>query len=446
MTKKIIENQFPEFCNFVIKLNQLLIQMMNPSKSGWIRKYFSLLDDYRESLNKFPGSLLTTEELFYSYLQPTGIMYGYPTSLLFLQEDFIANLSSEEAFKVLLLEGLILTDHLKKGKFDIESLETSIGEFVRFYEDTQLEKAKKSWLNFKNLTVYEKLESILAQRVDIKMTLSNKLWTTYLYNSLIFHDLVLYNEYHEGVDTKSLIERRSKVELDVIKIIAVAAHVDGKLTDEEEAIFEIFMASASLEREEREEAKNFWDQKKGLEDIHLDYDRSWMLNRYFLEIAILTVWSDRIVVESEMDFLIALTKKLQLGEEEMDKSFLAIQAFVLTNYETVPFLKGKNDTALLLDGATERWKNILGRNKDKLATELKESKELMALIAKSTTQDLSKEEKEKAKTQLKDLARTVPSLTLFMLPGGSLLLPIILKIIPDLVPTAFRSNQVEEEE
>ena len=147
-----------------------------------------------------------------------------------------------------------------------------------------------------------------------------------------------------------------------------------------------------------------------------------------------------------MNFLIALTKKLQLDEEEMDKSFLAIQAFVMNNYETVPFLKGKNDTALLLDGATERWKNILGRNKDKLATELKESKELMALIAKSTTQDLSKEEKEKAKTQLKDLARTVPSLTLFMLPGGSLLLPIILKIIPDLVPTAFRSNQVEEEE
>ena len=152
------------------------------------------------------------------------------------------------------------------------------------------------------------------------------------------------------------------------------------------------------------------------------------------------------MVESEMNFLIALTKKLQLDEEEMDKSFLAIQAFVMNNYETVPFLKGKNDTALLLDGATERWKNILGRNKDKLAAELKESKELMALIAKSTTQDLSKEEKEKAKTQLKDLARTVPSLTLFMLPGGSLLLPIILKIIPDLVPTAFRSNQVEEEE
>jgi hypothetical protein len=98
-----------------------------------------------------------------------------------------------------------------------------------------------------------------------------------------------------------------------------------------------------------------------------------------------------------------------------------------------------------MDGATERWKNILGRNKDKLAAELKDSKELMALIAKSTTSELSKEEKEQAKTQLKDLARTIPSLTIFLLPGGSLLLPIILKIIPDLVPTTFRSNQIEDE-
>jgi hypothetical protein len=31
-----------------------------------------------------------------------------------------------------------------------------------------------------------------------------------------------------------------------------------------------------------------------------------------------------------------------------------------------------------------------------------------------------------------------------MLPGGALLLPIILKIIPDLVHTAFRSNELRQ--
>ena len=46
---------------------------MNPSKKGWIRKFFSILDDYKESLNKYPGTLLSTEELFYGYLQPTRV-------------------------------------------------------------------------------------------------------------------------------------------------------------------------------------------------------------------------------------------------------------------------------------------------------------------------------------------------------------------------------------
>jgi len=217
-------------------------------------------------------------------------------------------------------------------------------------------------------------------------------------------------------------------------------------TDEEEAIFEVFMASANLDKEEREEAKSYWNEEKGLESIPLDYDRSWVLNRYFMEIAILTVWSDRTVNQAEKNFLRELTVKLGLEDEDRDKSFLAIQTFVMNNYEAIPFLKGKKDSERLMEGATERWKSILGRNKEQLAAELKESKELMALIAKSTTEELSKDEKEKARTQLKDLARTIPSLTLFMLPGGSLLLPIILKIIPDLVPTAFRSNRIDEED
>ena len=65
--------------------------------------------------------------------------------------------------------------------------------------------------------------------------------------------------------------------------------------------------------------------------------------------------------------------------------------------------------------------------------------------AKSTKSELSKDEREKVKKQFKDLARTIPSLGLFLLPGGSLLLPIVLKIIPDLVPSAFRVNEVEDE-
>ncbi len=415
--------------------------MLSPGANGWIKKYFSMVDNYQEKLGIYPGNM-SQEQLLYGYLQPTGIMYGYPTTLLFIDESEAEDWTSEEKLKVLILEGFILINHIYFGKFEVEDLD----EFVHFYELTEIEKAKKSWLNFKNLDVYEKLESIITQRVDLKASFSHKLWTSYLHNSMVFQDLVLYLNYCRNIDSNEIKEKRELIMLDMIKVISAAAHADGELKEEEEAIFDVFMASADLDSEKREIAKSFWENGGSLDDIKFDYNRSWLLNRYILELAVLTVWSDREVVEAEKDFLDALTQKLEIAFVEKDKSFIALQTFVLKNHNSVPFLKGQNDAELLMGGATQRWKNILGRNKDKLVSEIKQSKELMGLIAKSTAEELSDEEKEKAKNQFKDLAKSIPSLTLFMLPGGSLLLPIILKIIPDLMPTSFRQNRIDEEE
>ena len=58
----------------------------------------------------------------------------------------------------------------------------------------------------------------------------------------------------------------------------------------------------------------------------------------------------------------------------------------------------------------------------------------------------AKEEKEAVKTQFKDLAKSIPALTIFMLPGGAILLPIILKLIPDLIPTAFKENEIDDQQ
>jgi len=74
--------------------------------------------------------------------------------------------------------------------------------------------------------------------------------------------------------------------------------------------------------------------------------------------------------------------------------------------------------------------------------EIQQSKELMVLLGKSTKRDLTKEEKEQVKMQLTDIMKSMPSLAIFLIPGGSLLLPIFLKIIPSLMPSAFRDNEV----
>jgi hypothetical protein len=68
---------------------------------------------------------------------------------------------------------------------------------------------------------------------------------------------------------------------------------------------------------------------------------------------------------------------------------------------------------------------------------------LVALIKKSMKEPLNDAEKAKVKSQFIDIARTIPSLAIFLLPGGAFLLPFILKIVPDLIPSAFRDNEVE---
>jgi len=88
----------------------------------------------------------------------------------------------------------------------------------------------------------------------------------------------------------------------------------------------------------------------------------------------------------------------------------------------------------------EEIKGLLNRNKKRLYKELQQSKEAMALIRKSTHTSLDDEEKEKIKIQLLDIFKAIPSFAIFLLPGGALLLPLVIKLIPDILPSAFRED------
>ena len=94
----------------------------------------------------------------------------------------------------------------------------------------------------------------------------------------------------------------------------------------------------------------------------------------------------------------------------------------------------------------EEIKELLHKNKLRLAQELKESKEAVQLIKKATQTDLTVTEKDKIKNQLLDVCKSIPALAVFLLPGGALLLPLLIKLIPDILPSAFQEDPPEEKE
>ena len=84
---------------------------------------------------------------------------------------------------------------------------------------------------------------------------------------------------------------------------------------------------------------------------------------------------------------------------------------------------------------------LINKNKQLLIQELNESKELVKLLRKSTHQKLNDDEKLKVKNQLLDMLKGMPAFAIFMLPGGALLLPLLIKLIPSLLPSAFREKE-----
>jgi|TARA_B110000238_G_C16129325_1_gene440688 hypothetical protein len=85
-------------------------------------------------------------------------------------------------------------------------------------------------------------------------------------------------------------------------------------------------------------------------------------------------------------------------------------------------------------------KGLLNKNKARFLKELAESREVVHLLQKSRKTTLTEVEKTKVKEQLLDTCKAIPSFAIFMLPGGALLLPLLIKLIPDILPSAFRED------
>ncbi len=90
--------------------------------------------------------------------------------------------------------------------------------------------------------------------------------------------------------------------------------------------------------------------------------------------------------------------------------------------------------------SVDEIKALLVKNKKRLAQEIQQSKELVGLLRKSAYTKLTEKEKERVKTLLIDVLKTIPAFAVFMLPGGIILLPIVAKLIPDILPSSFRED------
>jgi hypothetical protein len=418
--------------------------MLQPGSKGWINKYFHLVEKEVICLDINRPKGIGIEHFLHLTFGHSGIVFGYPSEFLFAESIDKTRWTTEEKLKVLLFEAHLFV-FLLKNPNSTNKKEEFINTLLAFYGKHNSYSITKIFTFFLKEPKEEKLENILSKRLDIKMNLlDNRLWLNYLSNVFVYLDVILYYDYIKG-NKRGVLSNYSDLALNALTAISISAFSDGHVGDQEKALFKIFLASANLPDEKRDFALKQFKTGATFNDFSESTQKNWLFKRFLLDISALTVLANKEVIVDEKQFLIELCQFLEIPKKELDETRVIVGNFVLNNNKKVSFLKSSSSYEKMFSSLARRWVKILGRNKDKLATELKQSKELVFLIKKSTTQELSKDEKELVKTQFLDIVKSMPSLAIFMLPGGALLLPLVLKIIPDLIPSAFRDNEVEKE-
>jgi hypothetical protein len=416
--------------------------MLSPGSKGWIAKYADMLrkGEIDVCIEKPKG--IGKEHFTHLTFENSGIIFGFATQLLFATQLDTSKWTAEEKLKCLLFESHLFV-FVFNGGDPKKDFDRFIDELLTFYVHHNSKSISRMFTFFLKESKDEKLEHILAKRTDIRRTLlDGAIWVNYLSNAFVYLDVILFREF---LCTKESMGETNYEEfaLNALTALTLSAYSDGKLESQEKAMFDVFLASANLNDERKEYAQDKFKKGAQLTDISEKSLQNWLFKRFLLDISALTIYSSHEALPEEKDFLKELCLYLQIPAKELVETLVMVERFVLNHNDQISFLQNRNSYERLYGNVSRRWIKILGRSKDKLALELRQSKELVSLIKKSTSEDLTKEEKEKVKTQFLDIVKSMPALAIFMLPGGALLLPIVLKIIPDLIPSAFRDNEIE---
>ena len=391
---------------------------MNPSASGWIKKLRSDIPDNDKLFACSP-------EAFYDALRECGFIYG--SNLHIIDHRIPKNdLTEEECCKVnLCLSFLHIYHHYKNDQSFVASV-------IGFYNDINALKTSifDSLLSEKKTS--EQLEKIINRRIQIDANVLTKNFNYFIVNALLYIDVLAYRHYLKNGEVSTDYLKNLEAAIAAISLDVLLSKKEKNTYDE--SLIKLFESSL---RYQDQSSMSFEDAVKFID--------SPLKKFYILDLACMASWSDQVIDEKEHHFLKLLGSSLLLHENRVTTSIAMINTFYTKHKDNIALLSSKNIVQSFYDNSSKMVIKLITRNSKRLYRELKDSKELMILLTQSTVRDLNAEEQKKVHDQLFDIFKSIPSLAIFMLPGGALLLPLVIKFIPKLLPSAFDENRINEE-
>lgn len=390
---------------------------MNPSANGWINKLL-LVDDLSSQLPTLPT------ETFYKELRKNGFIYGSNVGVF---NNYVSNadFSSEEICKI----NLITAFYYIHGTSSVNT--NFIDSVIDFY--THINAYKASFFSDllgdkKNVST---LEKIIHKRVQIDDNIIERSFNYFITNALLFTDVLAYKIFisTENISEKYLRNFEAAIETTVIKTLNSKVEKSNYDT----SLLDLF-----------EQSRRYHNTNKIDYQEALSYISKSMEKYYIMDIACMAAWGDTVIDTREYDFLNALSIDLKLSPKNTKEATKAIDVFYETHKNKIALLSSKNVVKTFYNNSSDMVNKLISRNSKRLLKELRESKELMKLLSQSTVRELNEDEQKRVNNQLLDIFKSIPSLAIFMLPGGALLLPLVIKFIPKLLPSAFDDNRVDD--
>ena len=391
---------------------------INPSINGWIEKF----------IQQHAADIVTydTNESFFRASQKSGLIYGYVVNYHIKTDIDDTKWDAEEKMKVGFLATLLALFQSQK----LDSKTAFLNELLSFYD--QISKGKFSFLNMvlPQSNSYQKLESIINERLQTNDNIVTKNFTHIVTNSMLYIDVLAFEYY---LKNKSIsLDFFKNIERKCLALIMFSLNVKKHKSEYDIMLLKMF--ENSLRYSKVSKINNH-----EIIDIVFEGNRSELESLYLYEIAYMTLLSDGVLYENEQVFLSEFALKLGLNKINQNTGYELVE-FINKNKNNLPFYNLNHPVKQFYTNTQDNIAKLVSRNKTRLLKELSESKELVKLLGKSTQNELSFEEKKKVKKQLLDICKSIPSLTIFLLPGGGLLLPILIKFIPQLLPSAFNEN------
>jgi hypothetical protein len=377
--------------------------VINPSSSGWFDKYIN--------------NYLSTEPLyanissFYQAFRQNGFVYGKIISKAYQSADF--ELTSEEQYKLFYVKALF---HLDRLHYQDENF---LHRLIIFYKNT----ISENWLNINQYIVKDnssaKLELIIQNRIKFYQgVVGNK----YLQNTLLFLDVLLYYRYLNG----------EKINIHTLHFLEQFA----------ESIFthELKAKNFSLQSLFKPFYQFLQEQNKDDYAESIDTNLSDLGQLFFMDLAVINYYFTHKNFDDNHD-LKSFGKSIKIDEATVELATNSFVNFVHDYANDYKILEKQMFHQALFSQTQSQLSLLVSRNQKRLMKEINNNKKLLSIIGQTPYKNLSVEERKYVKDQLLEISKTIPSLAIFVLPGGGLLLPILVRLLPQLLPNSFNENK-----